>query len=353
MTSASDRAIIIELVDEAVRAGARQSKACEELGLTTRTLQRWTHPTATGTDKRPHASRPVPKHKLTDEEETLIIKTINQSEFASKPPGQIVPILADQGIYLASESSFYRVMHRHGQQHHRGKTKKAANNLKSSHCATSCNQVWTWDITYLPGPIKGMHYYLYLIIDIFSRDIVGWEVWEEESAEYASRLVRKAFMNQKLKSCKHPLVLHSDNGSPMKGATMLATLYELGVTASRSRPRVSNDNPYSESIFKTFKYRPGFPNKGFASLDSARQWCLQFVRWYRHEHRHSGISFVTPSQMHEGTANDVLEKRRRLYEAARAKNPLRWSGKTRDWSLPEEIWLNPAQNSPLDLRQLS
>lgn len=353
MTSASDRAIIIKLVAEAVQSGARQSKACEELGLTTRTLQRWLHPNAPSADKRPSAARPAPKHKLTDAEEAQIIATVNQTEFASKPPGQIVPILADQGIYLASESSFYRVMRRHGQQNHRGKMRKPANNPKASHCATGCNQVWTWDITYLPGPIKGMHYYLYLILDIFSRDIVGWEVWEEESAEHASRLVRKAFIKQRLHGRQQPLVLHSDNGSPMKGSTMLATLYELGVTVSRSRPRVSNDNPYSESIFKTCKYRPNFPSKGFATLDLARQWCLQFVRWYRHEHRHSGICFVTPSQMHEGSANDILENRRCLYEAARAKNPLRWSGKTRDWSLPEETWLNPVENYPDDLRQLS
>ena len=353
MTSASDRVLIIKLVNEAVQAGARQSKACEELGLTTRTLQRWIHPTAIGADRRPSVSRPAPKHKLTEAEELQIISTINQPEFASKPPGQIVPILADQGIYLASESSFYRVMRRHCQQNHRGKTHKPTNRPKSSHCATTCNQLWSWDITYLPGPIKGMYYYLYLILDIFSRDVVGWEVWEEESAEQASQLVRKAFMNQRLYGHQQPLVLHSDNGSPMKGSTMLATLYELGVTVSRSRPRVSNDNPYSESIFKTCKYRPNFPNNGFATLDAARQWCLQFVRWYRHEHRHSGISFVTPSQMHQGRANDILENRHRLYEEARAKNPLRWSRKTRDWSLPEKIWLNPAKNYPQDLRQLS
>lgn len=289
---------------------------------------------------------------MTETEEAQIIQTINQPEFASKPPGQIVPILADQGIYLASESIFYRVMHRHGQQNHRGKMRKTGKNSKASHCATACNQVWSWGIIYLPEPIKGMHYYLYLIIDIYSRDIVGWEVWEEESAEYASRLIRKAFMNQHLHDGKQPLVLHSDNGSPIKGATLLATLYDLGITVSRSRPRVSNDNAYSESIFKTCKYRPDFPDKGFASLDLSRQWCLQFVRWYRHDHRHSGICFVTPSQMHEGIADNILEKRRRLYEAARTEHSLRWSGKTRDWSLPKETWLNPAQNYPHDLRQL-
>lgn len=353
MTSASDRAMIIKLVTEAVQAGARQGKACEELGLTPRTLQRWIHPGASGADKRPCASRPAPKHKLTEAEEAQIIATVNQPEFASKPPGQIVPILADQGIYLASESSFYRVMRQRGQQNHRGKARKPVTKEKASHCATASNQVWSWDITYLPGPIKGMYYYLYLILDIFSRDIVAWEVWEEESAEQASRLMRKAFMNQHLYGRQQPLVLHSDNGSPMKGSTMLATLYELGVTVSRSRPRVSNDNPYSESIFKTCKYRPDFPTKGFASLELARQWCLQFVRWYRHEHRHSGICFVTPSQMHAGKAKEVLEKRHHLYEEARARHPLRWSGKTRDWSLPEEVWLNPAENDPGDLRQLS
>ena len=321
--------------------------------MTTRTLQRWKHPATSDEDQRPLAKRPEPKHKLTHEEKALILKTINEPEHASKPPSQIVPILADRGEYIASESSFYRVMREYGEQNHRGRALRPESKPISRLCATAKNQVWSWDITYLNGPIKGLYYYLYLILDIFTRDIVGWEVWEEESAEHASHLIRRAVMAQNLRNTQEPLILHSDNGSPMKGATMLATLYELGVTPSRSRPRVSNDNPYSESIFKTFKYRPEFPTKGFSGLEDARSWCLRFVRWYRQEHRHSGIQFITPGQHHTGQADRILENRRKVYAAARAKNPLRWRNHTRPWILSQEVWLNKPKLSDDDLRQLS
>lgn len=327
--------------------------ACAELGLTTRTLQRWKQPDTPDEDQRPLAERPEPKHKLTQEEKTLILKTVNQPEYASKPPSQIVPILADRGEYIASESSFYRVMREFGEQNHRGRALRPENKPLSSFCATAKNQIWSWDITYLNGPIKGLYYYLYLILDIFTRDIVGWEVWEKESAEHASHLIRRAVMTQNLRTTPGPLILHSDNGSPMKGATMLATLYELGVTPSRSRPRVSNDNPYSESIFRTCKYRPEFPSKGFSGLEDARNWCLRFVRWYRQEHRHSSIQFITPGQYHTGQADKILENRRQVYADARLKNPLRWRKHTRPWILSKEVWLNKPKSFDDDLRQLS
>ena len=203
------------------------------------------------------------------------------------------------------------------------------------------------------GPIRGLYYYLYLIIDIFSRDMVGWEIWEEELAENASHLIRQAVMAQGLSLSSQPLVLHSDNGSPKKGATMLATLYELGITPSRSRPRVSNDNPYSELLFKTVKYRPEFPVKGFISVEAARTWMLGLARWYRYSHRHSGIRFLTPHQLHVGEAGSILENRRMVYVDARSRMPWRWTGKTRDWSMPGEVWLNPVNISQKNLRQLS
>lgn len=345
--------MIISLVDEAIAAGARQFKACGVIGLTTRTYQRWKDPDSAGEDRRPLAIRPEPKHKLTQEEKKQILATVNQPQYASKPPSRIVPELADQGTYIASESSFYRVMREAGEQNHRGRARRPQSQTRASHCATDKNQIWSWDITYLNGPIKGLYYYLYLILDIYTRDIVGWEVWEEETAEHASRLIRKAVLAQGLKPDQEPLILHSDNGSPMKGATMFATLYELGVTPSRSRPRVSNDNPYSESIFKTCKYRPEYPVKGFATMEDARTWCLKFVRWYRHEHRHSGIQFLTPGQHHAGLADTILERRRKVYSDARASNPLRWKNRTRSWELEPEVWLNKPKEKSEDLRQLS
>lgn len=258
------------------------------------------------------------------------------------PPCEIVPTLADEGTYIASESTFYRILREEKMQNHRGRYQKPRKYAKpTSYCATASNQVWTWDITYLNGPVKGLFYYLYLIVDLFSRDIVGWEVWDEESASHASELIRRACLAQG-RLTTQPLVLHSDNGSPMKGATMLETLYALGITPSNSRPRVSNDNPYSESIFKTLKYRPNYQPKGFENIDKARRWCKRFVQWYRYEHHHSGIKFLKPAERHSGKSAEILANRTEVYQAARLAHPERWNGRaTRDWNDINEVYLNP------------
>lgn len=350
MISVPDRELAMTLIGEAVEAGARERLACKELGLTQRTLQRW-RKNGCREDGRPTAKRPVPANKLSEEEEKQILAVIHQPEYKSLPPSQIVPALADQGTYIASESSFYRVMHKHQQQHERGRSKKRIARPLTSHCATGVNQVWMWDITWLPGPVKGLFYYLYLVLDLYSRKIVGWEIWEEESAEHASLLIRKTVIREQCVIREHPLVLHSDNGSPMKGATLLETLYSLGITPSRSRPRVSNDNPYAESVFRTCKYRPEYPANGFPDRTAAREWVLRFVRWYNTEHHHSGLNFLTPSQRHDGLANQVLEGRKQVYEDARALHPNRWSGATRDWTLEDEVWLNPEKATSIRAKQ--
>jgi len=339
LTSTANRATTIELVNEAVANGARQHLACEEIGISERTLQRWSKEGAE--DQRPLVQRPTPANKLTDEECATILEVVNQPEFKNLPPSQIVPALADQGIYIASESTIYRVLREAGEQNHRGRSKAPTSKPKATHCATEPNSVWTWDISYLNGPNKGFYFYLYLILDIFSREIVGWEVWPEESAENASQLICRAVIAQKISCRNEPLVLHSDNGSPMKGATMLETLDKLGITPSRSRPRVSNDNPYSEAMFRTCKYCPHYPSKGFATIEEARIWVEEFVHWYNYIHRHSGIKFLTPNQRHSGQGEEVLANRHQLYEAARATHPERWSRATRNWSIPKEVWLNP------------
>lgn len=346
MISASDRSKAIELIDEAVVNGARLFKACNEIGITERTYYRWTKQLknlGTVEDLRPICERPEPANKISKEERGKIISTVNQPEYASMPPCEIVPALADKGQYIASESTFYRVLREEEMQHHRGRSEEPKKRPISTHVASAPNEVWMWDITYLNGPVKGVFYYLYLISDLFSRDIVGWEVWAEESAEHASELIKRTTLSQHILSTD-PLVLHSDNGSPMKGATMLATLYQLGITPSNSRPRVSNDNPYAESLFKTLKYRPNYQPNGFASLGEARLWCSNFVNWYRFEHHHSGIKFLTPAQRHNGEGNAIMENRNLVYEAAKAAHPERWNGRaTRDWSLPEKVYLNPEQ----------
>lgn len=350
LTSTVNRVIIIELVEEAVASGANQKLACEEIGVSERTLQRWCKNGAPKEDQRPLVERTAPANKLTEEECQAILKTMHQPEFQSLPPSQIVPILADKGIYIASESTMYRVMHQANEQNHRGRSKAPSSKPKSTHCATAPDQVWSWDITYLPGPAKGLYFYLYLILDIFSRKIVGWEVWTEETAEYASHLIRRTVMAEGITRRSEPLVLHSDNGSPMKGASMLETLYQLGITPSRSRPRVSNDNPYSEAIFRTCKYCPSYPAGGFADIKDARTWVKEFANWYNYKHCHSGIKFLTPHHRHSGQGEEILEKRHQLYETAKAKNPDRWTRQTRDWSIHKEVWLNPEKSQTDDSR---
>jgi transposase InsO family protein len=247
MISVPDRQRAVELIDEATAAGARRFQACAELRISERTARRWIVEGVVRVDQRPGALRPTPRNKLSDQERQAVLDVCHSEEFASLPPSQIVPRLADQGRYVASESSFYRVLRAEGQQHHRGRAKSPVpRKPPASYRATGPCQVWTWDITWLPGPIAGMFFYLYLIVDIFSRKIVGWEVYGRESAEYASIVVRRAVWSENCLTS--PLVLHADNGSPMKGATLKVTLEHLGVTASYSRPRVSNDNPFSEAL---------------------------------------------------------------------------------------------------------
>lgn len=348
------------LIDEAVDNGARLPKACNVLNISERTYYRWqklNNEYSSYEDRRKYADHSDPANKLSAEERQQVLDTVHSEEFADMPPCQIVPALADRGEYIASESTVYRILKEEKEQNHRGRSQEPHKHGKpTSYCATAPNQVWTWDITYLRGPIKGLFFYLYLIIDIFSRDIVGWEVWAEETAEHASELIRRACLAQK-RLTTMPLVLHSDNGSPMKGATMLAALYDLGITPSNSRPRVSNDNPYSESLFRTLKYRPNYQPNGFETLEDARKWCALFVKWYRYDNHHSGILFLTPAQRHAGMSETILAKRHEVYEAAKEAHPERWNGRaTRNWSNITEVWLNPdkvCEETPVPIEDTS
>ena len=343
MISASDRETAVLLINEAVSSGAYLSRACKEIGITDRTYYRWIRlkkDHGSYGDLRPNADRSEPANKLTPEEKKEIIDTVNKPEYASMPPCELVPALADEGKYIGSESTIYRVLREEKMQNHRGRSAEPKHHRPTTFSADGPNQVWMWDITYLNGPCKGMFYYLYLFSDLYDRSIVGWEVYEAESADYASDLIQRITLKQGRLSTT-PLVLHSDNGSPMKGATMLTTLYRLGITPSNSRPRVSNDNPYAESLFKTLKYRPNYQPKGFESVQKAREWIQLFVKWYNYEHHHSGIKFLTPSQMRSDQAEYILEKRHQVYETAKAAHPERWNGRdTRDWSMPKKVYLN-------------
>lgn len=346
LINAQDREMAVELISEATQSGSRLFMACEKLGIHPRTYNRWRLDGLV--DKRATCERPEPKNKLSLEEEQKVLEVVNTEEFSSLAPSQIVPILADRGIYIASESTIYNILKKNQELEHRGRSHRPVNRPMSTHKAEKPGQVWTWDITYLGGPIKGKHYYLYMILDMYSRKIVGWEIWEEESAAHASELIRRAYVGEKIVLNDTPLVLHSDNGSPMKGATMLETLYNLGIVPSRSRPRVSNDNPYSESLFKTLKYRPNYQPKGFSTISEARLWVSQFVKWYNLEHKHSGLKFISPNERHLGLDQEIFEQRTKVYEEAKKKHPERWARPIRNWELASEVWLNPERNQGLE-----
>ena len=325
------------MIEEAVNSGARQNAACEEAGLDERTIQRWRG--------RPEDARcgpkTTPENALTAQQRKRVLDVLTSERFRDHSPRQIVPSLADEGVYVGSESTMYRILHRERLLAHRERSRPPTHHRPPELVASAPNAVWSWDITYLRGPVRGSFFYLYLIEDLYSRRIVGWEVREEESADHSAKLVERTCAELDVDS--KGLHLHSDNGGPMKGATMLATLQRLGVVASFSRPRVSDDNPYSEALFRTLKYRPGFPNRPFRDIDEARNWVSDFVRWYNTQHLHSALNFVTPEDRYHGRDKALLAARHLVYQRARKRNPERWSGDTRDWSPALAVVLNPHQ----------
>lgn len=335
----SNRKHLSGLINEAVACGARRSECCKAIDLGLRTLQRWEKNPEEGDQRQ--GPKTASSKQLTSDEREKMMEIANSVEYRNLPPSQIVPKLADKGIYLASESSFYRILKKAELSTYRLNTKPRTHQRPAPISAMSPNQIWSWDITYLKSPIRGQYYFLYMIMDVFSRMIVGWEIYPCESAEYASVLIADTTRRHEVE--RDQLTLHSDNGGPMKGATMLATLQKLGVVPSFSRPKVSDDNPFSESLFKTLKYRPSYPGGAFASIEEARSWVNHFVDWYNNEHQHSEISFVTPASKHRGDDLVILRDRINLYEQSRIKNPLRWSKDIRKWNLITEVHLNPTK----------
>ena len=329
----------MSLVEEAVWAGARQEAAAGILGLKARTLQRWREQSVEGGEDRRQGPLTEPANKLSLTEQKVVLETANSPEYRDLSPKQIVPQLADEGTYVASESTFYRLLRAADQMAHRERAKPATSKRPREQVATGPNQVWCWDITYLPGPVRGTFFFLYLFLDVWSRKIVGARVYGEENAEHSAQLFVQTCIRHGIEP--EGLVLHSDNGGPMKGSTMLATLQWLGVVPSFSRPHVSDDNPYAEALFRTLKYAPEYPNRPFFSLEEAQRWVEEFALWYNTQHLHSAIRFVTPDQRHFGQEEVILANRQRVYEEARRRNPERWSGSLRDWTPVGEVRLNP------------
>jgi len=335
----SDRKNYCKLIDIARHSGAKQKDACKIIGITARTYQRWLQNGNISADKRLN-NKIAKSNKLPETIKKEIIETINKKEYRSLTPHQIVPMLLDIGKYLASESTFYRIMRKHNLLKHRRKSTPVVRKKPQELIAHQPNQIYTWDITYLNSCIKGRYYYLYLFMDLYSRKIVGWQVHDCESSSYAAELVQDIVNRENI--TKDSLVIHSDNGSPMKGSTLRAKLTDLCIAPSFSRPRVSNDNPYSESLFKTLKYHYSFPEEPFESLQAARTWVAGFVDWYNQDHRHSSIKFVTPNQRHAGEDIAILNKRKLALEKAKQKHPERWNGRqTRNLEHINVVYLNP------------
>jgi transposase InsO family protein len=335
MTLPEERQAIMSAIQEAVSAKARLRRVCQELGLSIRTYQRWKKDPKSK-DKRPEAIR-VAGNAMTEKEREEILTVCTSPEYRDLSPNVIVPLLAEKGAYIGSESTFYRILRKNNMLEHRQQSRPAQPRKKPEELiAQGPKQVWSWDITYMRSKIRGLFFYLYLHMDIWSKKIVGWSVEEKEDGQIAADV----FAETCLRNDAEGVYLHSDNGAPMKSASMLSTLEWLGVIPSFSRPGVSDDNPFSESLFKTMKYRPGYPGS-FDTIEEARAWISRFVEWYNREHRHSSIKYVTPEMKHSGQENEILNIRKEVYKKAKEKHPKRWSGKIRNWDAVQLVTLNP------------
>jgi len=275
--------------------------------------------------------------RLNEMEEHRILDTLNSERFRDMAPGEIYATLLDDGIYLCSERTMYRILSRHGQNRIRRQSAPRVY-VKPELLATRPNELWSWDITKLKGSAKWTYYNLYKIMDVFSRYVIGWMVAHRESAGLARDLIEETCCKQEI--LPGTLTIHADNGSSMKAGTLGQLLVDLGVAKTHSRPHVSNDNPFSEAAFKTLKYRPGYPER-FGSIEDARLFCRDFFAWYNTEHRHSGIAMVTPENVHYNTHHEVLEKRAKTLIGAWTDHPERFvKGKPVVQNVPEKVWIN-------------
>ena len=326
-------------------SGARLFKACQTASLSVSTFYRWKN---NSVDRR-KGSAHTPSHALSKAEKQQIIDVCCSDEFKDKNPYEIVVILLERGIYIASARTFYRVLKAHGKLHHRTNRRPAQRTVKPpERKATGPDQVYTWDITYLPTTVKGLFFYAYLIMDIWNREIVGWAIHTSESEDHA----RELFLSVKRRRNLKGVFLHSDNGNPMKASSFTVWLISLGMILSFNRPLVKNDNPYSEALFGTMKRSPAFP-RAFATLAAAREWLAEFTYWYNNEHRHSGLGYVTPIQRKTGESKELFERRNRTLEKAWNTNPERFP-KTgpKYWEEKSEVYLNRTSYSENDVYQI-
>ena len=326
---------------ESLAQAVGRAPACRALGIPRasfyRTLGRKNQPT-------PPTPRRTPARALAPVEKQVVIEQLHSERFQDKPPAQVYATLLDEGTYLCSIRTMYRLLDEHHEVRERRNQLTHPSYQKPELLATGANQVWSWDITKLLGPAKWSYFYLYVILDIFSRYVVGWMVAPNESAELARRLIGETFRKQGI--APGQLILHADRGSSMRSKPVAFLLADLGVTKSHSRPHVSDDNPFSESQFKTLKYRPEFPDR-FGSIEDARRFCQLFFSWYNTEHHHSGIGLLTPETLHYGRAEQVIRQRQDVLTQAYQRHPERFvRAHPKPPDKPTAVWINKPVVTP-------
>lgn len=291
---------------------------------------------------RTPAPRPTPARALRTDERQAVLDILHAERFVDQPPHEVFATLLDEGIYVCSVRTMYRVLDAHKEVRERRNQAQHPVYTKPELLATRPNELWSWDITKLLGPVKWTYFYLYVILDVFSRYAVGWMVAHQETAALAKRFIEETCRKQLI--APEQLTLHADRGSSMKSKPVALLLSDLGVTKTHSRPHISDDNPFSESQFKTLKYRPEFP-KRFGCIEDARAFCVDFFRWYNTEHHHSGIGFLTPDSVHYGRASEMIAARQQVLDLAHQRHPERFIQKPpKAPELPEAVWINPPEN---------
>jgi putative transposase len=310
-------------------------RVCDALGVSRATLYRRRRRETT----EPAPSRPPPARALESGERQQVLEVLRSERFMDQPPAEVYATLLDEEVYLCSVRTMYRILDGAEEVRERRNQLRHPAYAKPELLATAPNQVWSWDITKLLGPVKWTYFYLYVILDIFSRYVVGWMVAHRESASLAKRLLEDTCEKQGIVDGQ--LTVHADRGTSMRSKTVAFLLADLGVTKTHSRPHVSNDNPYSESQFKTLKYRPEFPAR-FGSIQDSRGFCQSFFPWYNTEHHHSGIGWMTPEDVHYGRAAAIFEARQRVLADAYANHPERFVRKPpTPPPIPSAAWINP------------
>jgi putative transposase len=316
-----------------------RSRACAVLGRSRATHYRHRRPRRCG----PPAPRPRPARALSDSERERVVEVLDSEEFCDLPPAQVWARLIDQGVYLASISTMYRLLRQRCEVRERRRQARHPALVKPELMATGPDQVWSWDITKLRGPHKWTWYYLYVILDVFSRYAVGWAVAPRETARLAEALIAECLHVEHIE--RDQLTIHADRGTSMTSKPVALLLADLGVTRSHSRPHVSDDNPYSEAQFKTLKYCPTFPDR-FGGLEHARTFCDGFFEHYNHRHHHTGIALLTPADVHHGRAANIVAARQHVLDAAYRAHPERFPRPPTAPQLPETVWINEPEEVP-------